>query len=142
MQLRLGLRIFFIILGIIAVYILTREYSITKVADTPQVAHSGVVTGPLLGRVKYMDIISKPIPDCINYGFMVFLKGIGNEDFIVLTDSIRASFGDLSGNIVGKSFKFERLISCKERFENSKAYLLMSPPILLEDEAGDRGDIK
>jgi hypothetical protein len=145
MQLKGWLTLFFAVLGVVALYILFREYTgqIIRGVERDMVSAQPVrVVGPINGRVKYLDIIRSPIKGCIDRGFMIFFKGIDNEDFVILTDSIRAHFGELSGNIVGMSFKFEKLAVCRERVENSNAYLLMSPPVVIDIDEADSKRIR
>ncbi|MCX7944703.1 MAG: hypothetical protein N2746_09380 [Deltaproteobacteria bacterium] len=94
--------------------------------------YMGKIVGPLNGEVKFLDIISDRRIDCINHGFLIYLSGLDNEDFVIVTESVREAFGDLPENIVGSKFRFEKLIECKKRIDNKRTFLLFSYPVLID----------
>lgn len=94
----------------------------------------GTLQGPKTGRLKFINIISDSKVDCIKTGFYLYFKGIDIEDFVIVTDSVRASFGDISSNIIGEVFRFDRLMKCRSRVENKDTFLILAPPVMLEKD--------
>ena len=141
MQLKGWLNLFFLACGIVATYVLIKEYKnygVSNVKVDIKTAQPFSIVGPISGRVKYLDIIKSPVRGCLDNGFMIFFDGIDGEDFVVLTDSVRASFGDISGNIVGMSFKFERLAECRANINNLHVYMLVESPVIIDNDSKDR----
>ncbi len=125
-----------LIAGIAGIYLLYHLYS-AEYAHRGRFneRYSGRIEGPFEGYLKYINIISIEKPDCIDNGFYMYFSGKDNQDFIIVTESVKESFGDLSDNIVGLRFRFERLMECKRGIENKRTFLTVSPPINLgQDE--------
>ncbi len=121
--------------GLIGVFMLYKLYlSEMKTGSGDAFRYSGRIAGPLEGRLKYINIISSKRPDCLDYGFYLYFTGTENEDFVVVTPSVRDSFGNLSENIIGYRFRFEKLMECRKGIENARTFLPVSPPVMLGDE--------
>ncbi len=123
-----------ILCGIISVimlfYFYKRENNKILLPNTKR--YVGAVEGPKVGTLKFLNIISNERPDCIDNGFYLYFEGENSKDFIIVTDSIRASFGDISRSLVGIKFRFDRIMKCKSTIENRETFLIMSPPVMLE----------
>ncbi len=129
----IGILIVFI--GIIGILLLFYMYKNDNQAIISiENSYSGKIVGPFEGKVRYINIISNEKIDCLNHGFYLYFEGIKNEDFVIVTDSIRNSFGNISENIVGYRFRFERLMECKNKIENVRTFLIASAPVIIGDE--------
>ncbi|MGB9599892.1 MAG: hypothetical protein ACP5QK_06655 [Myxococcota bacterium] len=122
-------------MGIAGILLLYNLYiSENKVGHRSPYEYSGKIDGPLMGEVKYLNIITNNQIDCLEYGFYIYFRGIDNDDFVIATDSIRNTFGLLSENMVGYRFRFDKVMECKSRIENRKTYLVIAPPLLLDTD--------
>lgn len=130
------IRVLLMVSGVISIVILFYFYKGEMRHDVqwgPR-EYSGDVEGPKTGRLKFIDIISERRLDCIDRGFYLYFEGKETEDFVVVTDSIRASFGDISSNIIGTSFRFDRLMRCRSKVENKSTFLILTPPVMLGED--------
>lgn len=122
-----------LLMGVAGIFLLYSLYrSENKVNINNSKEYSGKIAGPLVGELKFINIISYQKVDCLDNGFYIYFSGINNEDFVIVTDSIRNSFGPLSENFIGYRFKFDRVMACRTQIENRNTYLLVSPPVLLD----------
>ncbi len=122
--------------GIAGLFLLYYLYSSDSVrSGISQKQYSGSVTGPLTGKLKYVNIISDRRTDCIDFGFYMYFSGEENEDFVIVTDSVRNSFGYIPDNIIGYRFRFDKLMECRVKIEGRRTFLIISPPVSLgQDE--------
>lgn len=130
-----SIMVFVIILGLLGIILLYYMYKKEiREGGNNRGKYIGPISGPFKGRVSYINIIPSNKIECLKRGFYIYLQGIENEDFVILIESIRDSFGTLSENIVGHTFRFERLIECKSQIDGKRAYLLVRPPVMIDDE--------
>lgn len=127
------IRALFVVSGVISVVILFHLYKgeMRQYAQEGPKEYSGDVEGPKTGRLKFIDIIPERGSHCIDQGFYLYFEGKETEDFVIVTDSIRVSFGDISGNIIGATFRFDRLMRCRSKVENRSTFLILTPPVML-----------
>lgn len=120
------------IIGLISLYYLYRSEGSLLLKKESE--YRGRIYGPLDGRIRFINIIPQGGVDCLPYGFYVYFEGVDNEDFVIVTDSVRSTFGDMSENFIGYRFHFDRLMECGKRIEGRRTFLVVSPPVMVKDE--------